>query len=101
MTPVQRATIQTIEGLLDRIPAGSHGGISYDAMHSMMLAAIVDIEKMPIDKVSRWVGYVQGVLIAHGHLDTTEERNRTRPFFHAAYRASDIPIPPTLDFSKE
>jgi len=98
MTPVQKATLQTIEGLLDIIPPGEHQGISYDSMRALLETAVKEIDVMPIDKISRWVGYAQGVLIAHGVLDVIEERNRTRPFFHEAYRETGLAIPPTREF---
>ena len=40
---------------------------------------------MPIDKVARWVGYIQGCMIMRGILTTETERNITRPLFREAY----------------
>jgi hypothetical protein len=40
-----------------------------------------NLETMPIDKLSRWVGFVQGIMAANKVLDVDEERNRTRPIF--------------------
>jgi hypothetical protein len=34
-----------------------------------------------IDKKSRWLGFIQGVLIVHGITDIEHERNITRPWF--------------------
>jgi hypothetical protein len=34
-----------------------------------------------IDKKSRWLGFIQGVLIVHGLTDIEAERNITRPWF--------------------
>jgi len=39
----------------------------------------------PLDKLGRWVGFVQGVLAANGVLDVDAERERTRPLFWTAY----------------
>lgn len=39
----------------------------------------------PLDKASRWLGYVQGVLIFQGYLTTERERNFSRPLFQQAY----------------
>lgn len=44
---------------------------------------------MPIDKIARWTGFIQGVLAARGLLNVDDERNRTRPIFAAAIRAAD------------
>lgn len=48
----------------------------------------------PVDKLNRWVGYVQAVLMFHGLTTVEEERKRTRPIFHAYYHREGI-IPPT------
>lgn len=51
------------------------------------------IDIFPTDKISRWVGFIQGVLAAAGELDVMEERDRTRPLFHQAYYEMNIDIP--------
>jgi hypothetical protein len=53
----------------------------------------------PIDKLSRWLGFVQGVLFTTGHISIVEERDFSRPLFHAAYKAEGLEIPPTLEVS--
>jgi hypothetical protein len=35
----------------------------------------------PIDKYSRWLGYIQGVLVCKKVTTVGTERNRTRPWF--------------------
>lgn len=40
----------------------------------------------PFDKLNRWLGFVQGVLATAKVIDVQEERNYTRPKFHALYR---------------
>lgn len=52
---------------------------------------------MPIDKLNRWIGYIQGVLAVRGFLDVGAERDRTRPIFHEAYAAAGTTIPRTMD----
>lgn len=42
---------------------------------------IEHIDSMPVDKYSRWLGYIQGCLITHGLTTVQEERDRTRPWF--------------------
>lgn len=37
----------------------------------------------PFDKMSRWLGFTQGVLAAVGAIDVDEERDFTRPLLHA------------------
>lgn len=36
-----------------------------------------------LDKAQRWLGFVQGVLVAAGVLEIEQERDYTRPLFHA------------------
>lgn len=44
--------------------------------------AIGGIDRLSEDKANRWLGFVQGVMIASRVLDIEEERNFTRPLFH-------------------
>jgi hypothetical protein len=54
---------------------------------------IEKIDELPIDKLSRWLGYVQGVIIERGLSSVEEERNFSRPLFHEAYKNENIEIP--------
>jgi len=38
-------------------------------------------EDFPIDKASRWLGFVHGVLAMLGDMDVMKERGATRPLF--------------------
>lgn len=51
----------------------------------------------PIDKIGRWIGFVQCALIVRGILDTNREREKTRSIFHTAYLATNQKIPETLN----
>jgi hypothetical protein len=62
----------------------------------MKQTCIDNIETFPIDKINRWIGFIQGALAAQGMLNVSQERDRTRPFFHAAYKELEINIPDTL-----
>lgn len=57
-------------------------------------------DDLPFDKLRGWLGYVQGVLIARNQLDMDEERERTRPIFHASYEAVGLAKPKTVDVRK-
>jgi hypothetical protein len=39
------------------------------------------IDEMPLCKLNRWIGYIQGVLIERGATTVTAERDWTRPLF--------------------
>ena len=47
------------------------------------------VETVPLVKLSRWTGYVQGVLIERGRTTVARERERTRPLL----RPMDFPPP--------
>lgn len=61
----------------------------------MCRTAIDAIDSYPVDKLSRWLGFVQGVLAARGAIKVAEERDFSRPLFHAAYRSIGEAIPAT------
>lgn len=42
-------------------------------------------EGMPLDKASRWLGFVQGCLAMRGLIDVDHERDVSRPLYHHAY----------------
>ena len=50
-------------------------------------------DQLPIDKLSRWLGFVQGCLCMRGLISVDEERDFTRLRFHRAYREEGIQIP--------
>jgi hypothetical protein len=50
----------------------------------------------PDDKVSRWLGFVQGVMAVKGLISVDEERDLTRPLFHRAYEEMGIENPPSI-----
>jgi hypothetical protein len=63
----------------------------------MCVKALENLHVWPEDKLSRWLGYIQGVLAARGIIDVQQERDLSRPLFHAAYSNADVPIPSTLN----
>jgi hypothetical protein len=60
--------------------------------------AIKNIEVYPIDKLSRWLGFVQGVLYKENIIDVDIERDFSRPLFHDAYMRENLGIPETYDY---
>jgi hypothetical protein len=90
--PLKTALLLTINGLYNQIPPDEvdSGQTSFSNLKWMLETCIDDIDTMPVDKTSRWIGFVQGVLAARGFLDVNEELDRTRPFFHDAYMAMGL-----------
>ena len=58
--------------------------------------ALENIETYPIDKLNRWLGFVQGYLIFNGFSTVEVERDFTRELFHEAYKNENINIPKTF-----
>ncbi|AUG85261.1 hypothetical protein DIREPILLOW8_61 [Vibrio phage Direpillow8] len=49
--------------------------------HLVWMLEQITMEYMPRTKANRWLGYVQGVMVAKGFINVQDERNRTRPVF--------------------
>lgn len=62
-----------------------------------MCDRIITSSDMPVDKISRWIGFIQGVLVCRGLTTCDVERDFSRPIFHKAYRDSGVAIPQTLE----
>lgn len=62
----------------------------------MALAIERESDDWTIDKLGRWVGFMQGIMYMDGELDIEVERNRTRPIFHQAYQEDGFPVPKSV-----
>lgn len=96
--PIRNALCETLDGLICMIPAATEEGdsrTSWQNLRWMTTQALTHVNVWPVDKTSRWIGFIQGVLAVRGYLDVDEERNRTRPLFHKAYEEIGLAIPKT------
>lgn len=86
-TVLRRAYVNTLDGLSADLLGKTFGEAanftSADHLRWMCREILHHIKTMPVDKMGRWVGFIQGVMAANGVLDVTAERDRTRPFFNA------------------
>lgn len=55
--------------------------------------ALIEIESYPIDKLSRWLGFIQGYVIFTKQTTIRKERDFSRPLFHKAYEKENLIIP--------
>ncbi len=60
---------------------------------SWMARHILSNRDLPSDKISRWLGFIQGVLAVRGRLSVSAERDATRSIFHRAYSLLRIAKP--------
>jgi hypothetical protein len=92
LSEVEHQAIQVLferyQGLINRnmdqlqdLPEKCRGG------HLVRLCgeAMSNAHAYPFDKLSRWMGFVQGVLAAKGIIDVDEERELSRPLLHALH----------------
>lgn len=54
-----------------------------EALAALCQEGIDNGASYPFDKMSRWLGFTQGVLAAVGAIDVDQERDFTRPLLHA------------------
>lgn len=103
--PLRVALQRTLKGLISDLndhklnaQAVAHADVtSIDHLRWMANHSLSHLLEWPVDKISRWIGYIQGVMTASNIMDPIEERDRTRPFFHEAYTAMNISIPKTTE----
>lgn len=96
--PLKLAAESVLCGLVHQlVPDDIPTEAGYTNLRWMADRCLWELGTMPIDKLNRWIGFIQGVMTAHGTLDVTEERDRTRPIFHKAYERMGYKIPETKD----
>lgn len=71
--------------------------LSLENLAWMCRTAEASIDDLPLDKLSRWLGFVQGCLAMRGLIDVDTERDVSRPLFHAAYASDGGDVPATLE----
>lgn len=92
---VKDATIICIVRCKAQLEAFNQGGTTVHELQ--MCHVLLENVQWPIDKLSRWLGYIQGYIIAKGYSTVAIERAFSRPLFHEAYKNEGIEIPKTLD----
>lgn len=61
--------------------------------------ALLNIHAWPEDKLNRWLGFVQCLVVHEGRTTVQAERDFTRPLFHRCYRAAGLVIPESVGVS--
>ena len=67
-----------------------------DVAEKLVYEGILRIDTLPLDKLSRWLGYAQAHAEMNG-MPVHTMRNYTRRLFHEAYELDGIDIPETID----
>jgi hypothetical protein len=74
---------------------------SYYHIRWMCQVCLEHIEDWPVDKLSRWLGFIQGLLTTKSEILVDNERSFSRKLFHEAYTKDNIIIPETLEYIKK
>lgn len=72
-------------------------GMEREHLRWMVNEALEHFMAWPIDKTSRWVGFIQAALVLHGLTTVKAERDFSRPLFHAAYKRMGLSVPATAE----
>jgi len=68
-----------------------------EKMIRLIKKGVDEVDRYPLDKLSRWLGYVQCYIIMEGLSSVESERNYSRDMFHAAYKVDGVDIPESFD----
>lgn len=68
-----------------------------DDLQKLCEKGIIEIDTYPIDKLSRWLGFIQGYVCSTNQTTIKLERDISRPLFHKAYQREGLEIPITFD----
>lgn len=102
-TVLREVTILMFQRYIDRINnlpperMDYEGDKSFAHLRWMCQTSIDNIDNHPMDKLHRWMGYVQCGLFWKDALDVNEERDFSRPHFHRAYIALGLRPPPSKE----
>jgi hypothetical protein len=100
MHPVREANRLDALKLIPKIPAvipGSNKRTCPENLRWLMERVISEIDTFPLDKMGRWIGFVQGVLALSNNLDVDDTRNESREIYHQAYIATGQAVPRTME----
>jgi hypothetical protein len=62
-----------------------------------MVETLMDNNHWPDLKIGKWLGYIEGTLIANNVTTVNKERDFSRPHYHEYYTQMNIDIPKTTD----
>lgn len=85
--------LEPVKGIDDNLNKNSNSNLYW------MCTQIIE-DELPDDKISRWIGFIQGVMSVKGYIDVDIERDLSRPMFHSVYNNSNIAIPETKELEK-
>lgn len=81
ITKIREVTILLLKRCQKHYPTDSHN-------YKLAEEAITN-QFLPIDKISRWLGFLQADLIHKGIMTVDGERDFSRPLFHEAYNIEE------------
>jgi len=88
-----RIVIRRCWNILKKAPKISHAVPELCTNHLIEMCEVLLCKSYPLDKMNRWLGYIQAGLVVHNLITVNDERDFTRPIFHKAYKSENIDIP--------
>lgn len=88
-----RIVIRRCLHILKKAPVMSHPVPELCTNHLIEMCETLLCKRYPLDKMNRWLGYIQAGLVVHNLISVNDERDFTRPIFHKAYKSENIDIP--------
>ena len=69
-------------------------------IHMMGIHAISH-DDMYLEKMSEWVGFIQGILYSNGIINIDKERKLSEKLLKDAYKEMKVPVPKTIDIYQQ
>jgi hypothetical protein len=100
--PLREAHIMLAERYIEMmIGDESRGKRNHGEMKKFARQIVNDAYVWPVDKVARWIGYLQRYMIEKKMTTVEKERLYSRPLFHEAYVVNGVAIPETVNLSDD
>lgn len=82
--------------ILEEEPPGDYGDQTSPRHLIRLCQEAISRPDLPDDKLSRWLGFVQGVMTVKGLISVDKERDITRFLFHKAYEEMGLKQPKSV-----
>ena len=95
--PIAKSNLILFKRYENIINVYNQGGEKICIQELNMCKYMIENIYLPIDKQSRWIGFIQKGIIDKNLTTVDEERNFSRILFHNNYKEMNISIPKTIN----
>jgi hypothetical protein len=92
-----RIMFERYNTMLNDSPNFGKNCMSRDHLIWMTDICLEHINDWPIDKLNRWLGFVQGIMTVQHIITVEDEREISRPIFHVAYESEGLRTPDIIN----